>query len=45
MASHELFTHYLLQKTAGAYHFHSVLDEAECIGGFYQSQRTGFVVL
>lgn len=45
MAAHELFAHYLKSVTSGAYHYRSPIDDTARIGGFYQSGRTGIVVL
>ncbi|MGK6314126.1 diguanylate cyclase [Neorhizobium sp. DT-125] len=45
IASHDLFTHYLKSMTVGAYRYRSPVDETIRIGGFYQSDRTGIVVL
>lgn len=45
IASHELFTRYLKLMTVGAYRYQSPIDKTVRIGGFYQSPRTGIVVL
>lgn len=45
IAAHELFSRYLKAATAGAYHYRSPVDRQLRIGGFYQSDRTGIVVL
>lgn len=45
MAAHELFARHLKARTAGAFHYRSPVDQQQRIGGFYQSERTGIVVL
>lgn len=41
----ELFSRYLKQQTVGAYHYRSPIDGTDRAGGFFQSERTGLVVL
>lgn len=45
MSSHELFTRYLRQASSGAYSYTSPVDGVDRVGGYYQSQRSGVVVL
>ncbi|MFB9950250.1 diguanylate cyclase [Rhizobium puerariae] len=45
ISSHDLFANRLKQARSGAYHYISPVDGARRIGGFYQSPRTGIVVL
>jgi diguanylate cyclase (GGDEF)-like protein/PAS domain S-box-containing protein len=45
ISSNELFVRRLKERTAGAYHFNSPLDGSDRAGGYYQSERTGLVVL
>ncbi|MDE1159330.1 MAG: diguanylate cyclase [Neorhizobium sp.] len=45
ISQHEMFTRYLKQGATGAYHYISPVDETRRIGGFYQSARSGIVVL
>jgi diguanylate cyclase (GGDEF)-like protein/PAS domain S-box-containing protein len=45
ISAHELFTHYLKGRTVGAYHYKSPIDGTDRAGGFFQSERTGIVVL
>lgn len=41
----ELFTRYLKRGTTGAFNYVSPVDKTSRIGGFYQSARSGIVVL
>jgi diguanylate cyclase (GGDEF)-like protein/PAS domain S-box-containing protein len=41
----ELFSRYLKSQTVGAYHYRSPIDQTDRAGGFFQSGRTGIVVL
>ncbi len=45
LSQHELFTRYLNKSTTGAYHYVSPVDKTRRIGGYYQSPRSGIVVL
>jgi diguanylate cyclase (GGDEF)-like protein/PAS domain S-box-containing protein len=45
ISPHELFSYYLKRQTIGAYHYTSPVDRTARTGGFYQSARTGIVVL
>lgn len=45
VSQHELFTKELAGRTAGAYHYNSPVDGEDRAGGYYQSPRTGIVVL
>jgi diguanylate cyclase (GGDEF)-like protein/PAS domain S-box-containing protein len=45
VSAHELFSYYLKRQTVGAYHYTSPVDRTTRTGGFYQSARTGIVVL
>jgi diguanylate cyclase (GGDEF)-like protein/PAS domain S-box-containing protein len=45
ISAHELFTYYLKGRTVGAYHYKSPIDGTDRAGGFFQSERTGVVVL
>jgi len=45
ISAHELFAHHLKVRTVGAYDYQSPVDGKVRIGGFYQSGRTGIVVL
>ncbi|WP_164901826.1 diguanylate cyclase domain-containing protein [Neorhizobium lilium] len=45
ISSSQLFSLYLKRQTVGAYHYTSPIDATDRVGGFYQSERTGIVVL
>ncbi|TDK37254.1 diguanylate cyclase [Rhizobium deserti] len=45
LAAGELFSRYLKRQTVGAYHYTSPVDQTARSGGYYQSTRTGIVVL
>jgi diguanylate cyclase (GGDEF)-like protein/PAS domain S-box-containing protein len=45
LAAGELFSQYLKRHTVGAYHYTSPVDQTARSGGYYQSARTGIVVL
>jgi diguanylate cyclase (GGDEF)-like protein/PAS domain S-box-containing protein len=45
LSTMELFTQYLKRQTVGAYHYTSPIDGTDRAGGFFQSERTGIVVL
>jgi diguanylate cyclase (GGDEF)-like protein/PAS domain S-box-containing protein len=45
ISASELFSNYLKRQTVGAYHYRSPIDATTRAGGFYQSARTGIVVL
>jgi diguanylate cyclase (GGDEF)-like protein/PAS domain S-box-containing protein len=45
ISGHDLFAQHLRYQTVGAYHYKSPIDGRERAGGFYQSERTGMVVL
>lgn len=45
LSQHEMFGRYLKKSTTGAYHYVSPVDNTRRIGGYYQSPRSGIVVL